>query len=56
MRFRLTIVREYEVHPKNYGTDSVEKMLAIDQENADDDPHMALGEADCTIKVELVEE
>ena len=40
MRFRamFTVTVEYDAVPEQYGTDDVEKMVAIDRAAAEDDP------------------
>ena len=54
VRATLIAIREYEVDPKSYGTNIVEDMLKIDQENLEDDPFLFLDDARITVKIEEI--
>lgn len=55
MRFKATITAtvEYDAVPEHYGTDDVEKMLAIDKEAAEDDPLMFCNRDDAVWAVDV---
>ena len=55
-RITFTVVKEYEFVPKYYeGCETAEQMLAVDMQNANDDPYLTIGDdPEWTITGEVV--